>query len=121
MPMSAKNAFSNALGFFKAQKTEEKKIIDENKFVKEVQKREKEVPASTIQSPSKTQQNIALIQLPKSPYLQNVKRKIEMPSSFSILVQPTIVKATNEPETKVSSVPQPMMTSPFIGLNATKE
>ena len=40
--MSAKNAFSNALGFFKAQKTEEKKIIDENKFVKEVKKSEKE-------------------------------------------------------------------------------
>ena len=36
--MSAKNAFSNALGFFKAQKTEEKKTIDDNKFVKEVKK-----------------------------------------------------------------------------------
>lgn len=36
MPMSAKNAFSNALGFFKAQKKEEKKTKEENKFVKEV-------------------------------------------------------------------------------------
>ena len=46
--MSAKNAFSNALGFFKAQKTEEKKIIVDNKFVKEVKKSEKEVPSPEI-------------------------------------------------------------------------
>lgn len=56
MPMSAKNAFSNALGFFKAQKTEEKKTKEDNKFVKEV-KGSGEGPGSNpvIPSPMKNQ------------------------------------------------------------------
>lgn len=33
--MSSKNAYSNALGFFKAQKTEEKKTKESSKFVQE--------------------------------------------------------------------------------------
>ncbi len=60
--MSAKNAFSNALGFFKAQKKEEKKTKEENKFVKEV-KESGEVPETdqVISSPMKNQQKISMI------------------------------------------------------------